>query len=204
MMKKNRFVFLDVLLFLGLFLFFTAFILSIVIGFINPNFFIRLLPFVYSSIGILCGLFSIFVTKKAYHFFIGFSLFLWGVIELLLNHNVIPFSFSQYWPLYAVVISLVSFSTGLFKYKAIKFGYLIPSLAFFLLGIFLCLFSFKIVSVPFRDAMLIIIPLLLFLGCIFVISLCAFQQKYKKLIIQSDSDNSDNFDDDDISVENGE
>lgn len=203
-MDNKKFIFFDILLFLGLGIFLFALIISFFTGLLSENFYIKLLPIFYSFIGIFCGIFSICITKKAYHFFIGFSLFLWGIIKLLVNLKIITISFAQYWPIFAGVIAIVLFTTGLFKYRGIKFGYLIPSLAFFLLGIFLCLFSFKIVSIPFRDAMLIIIPLALIMGCIFILSLFAFQQKYKKLIVLSDNDDIDDFDDDDISVENGE
>jgi hypothetical protein len=88
---------------------------------------------------------------------VGFSLLLFAL-------GLIPITFSQGWPLLSVFTSLAMFPSGWHRYRKIKPGYLVSSLAFAILGGVLLLFSLEVVRFPFKKFILEWWPLILFLS----------------------------------------
>ena len=140
-MKKFNITVLNVFAILGVILFLVLFVCAAFIANNNPNFSSLILPIVQIILGVLTIIFALIFTKRAYHLFIGMFLLFWGFVIMLAIQNFIPYSVYQWWPVLGISSGFFIFLSGLYKYKKINFGYLLPSLVLFLLGIYFMLFS---------------------------------------------------------------
>ncbi len=198
-MNKTKLILLDVAAYLGSGFFLCAFIFSIFVSdpkYINAISFMPVLAF---ALGVISLVFTFVYSHKAYHLFLGLFLILGSIFVFLCLTNIVSWTIYQWWPLLGVLVGFSSFFAGKYKYKKIKIGYAIPSLSIFLFGLWLSLFSFKIVKISFTTVALIGAPLFMILVCIFLVALLLVQQKYKNLVVKDDS--SDSFDDDELTVE---
>ena len=112
----------------------------------------------------------------------------------MLSGGYLPYTIFQWWPFLGVVVGLILFATGIYKYKRITFGFLIPAVTLFLMGGWLMLFSFKVIKVPFSQVALIGGPLFMILAVVFLFAFLLVQQKNKNLVVKDDEPNS--FEDD--------
>ena len=198
-MNKTKLILLDIAAYLGSGLFLCAFIFSIFVT--NPNYIniISFMPVLAFILGVISLVFTFVYSHKAYHLFLGLFLILGSTFIFLCIKNIVSWTIDQWWPLLGVLVGFSSFFAGKYKYQKIKIGYAIPSLSIFLFGLWLSLFSFKIVKISFTTVALIGAPLFMILVCIFLVALLLVQQKYKNLVVKDDS--SDSFDDDELTVE---
>lgn len=130
---------------------------------------------------IICTLAAI-KTQKASQMFIGSMLVFWGTLTMLIRH-VLPFTIGQWWPVYGIVAGALLFGSGMFKYHKLKFGYGIPAVTLFFMGIWYSLFSFNVITVSFRSIAGTIGPLFMLLIAIFLVVYFLLQQKHKELIV---------------------
>jgi len=77
--------------------------------------------------------------------------------------------FDQAWPLVLGAAGLAGLYTGIGKRKRLSADFVIPSLAFFLLSAFFCLFAFDVISMRLKDFILRYWPALFALSLIFLI-----------------------------------
>jgi hypothetical protein len=123
-----------------------------------------LLAFLLVVIGAGLAVFAIKLNKRALYLFFAAFLILVGFFLLLSALRIFPFSFSQAWPLISVFSGLALIPAGWRRYGAFRSAFLVPALAFALLGIALLLFSFHIVPFRFRQFILNWWPLLMVLA----------------------------------------
>lgn len=97
--------------------------------------------------------FSLTFFKKAFVFFLGFYAFLLGVFSLYTSSKLCPVSFSQCWPISAVLCSLSLLVTSVFKNRRITSPYAYPSIAIGSLGVVFFLFSSDLVKLSFSAFM---------------------------------------------------
>lgn len=148
-------------------------------------------------LGLAVVICSLLFTNKSYQFFIGLLLCGWGILSGLITY-VLPYNDKYWWPLYLIEASVFIFLAGKIKYGRLKFGYLIPSLSLFIMGIWFSLFSFKIVTVSFKTIVILFGPA--FIGLMAISLICVFLiQKHHKKLILLDEDSGD-FDDEEISL----
>lgn len=188
---------LNILGALGVLTFLLAFILFVNTQADAHYILFTLLPLSVAACGICITMLTLMVTKKAYQLFIGLALIIWSVFEFILVRGFIQVSFFQWWPLIGVFSGILIFIAGLYQYKKLKFGYFIPSLTLFLLGLWFSLFSFKIIKVSFKDVALIGGPLFMIMVCILICALFLIQQKTNQFIAKDDEPGA--FEDDEIS-----
>lgn len=124
-------------------------------------------------------------TQKASHMFIGSLLVFWGTLSILIRH-VLPFTVSQWWPVYGIIAGLLLFGSGLFKYHKMKFGYAIPAVTLFCMGIWYSLFSFDILKVSFVSIAGTVGPIFMILVALLLVGFFLLQQKHKELIVTDD------------------
>jgi hypothetical protein len=94
---------------------------------------------------------------------VGFFLFLSAL-------RIIPVAFSKAWPLISVFSGLALFPAGWHRYGTLRSRYVVPSIAFVLLGCVLLIFSFGIVPFSFSQFIIQWWPLLVVLtGLILVL-----------------------------------
>ncbi|MCQ2575119.1 MAG: hypothetical protein MJ162_00145 [Treponema sp.] len=198
-MKKINSLFVQLLFVFGICIFIAAFILSIFSDPDTRSFIVKLLPILALLIGFIDVVIAFSYTKTAYHLFVGLFIIFWGVLVFLRIYNIFDFTLKQWWPILGVSSGAFLFVSGLFRYRKFKIGYVIPASVLFFMGLWLMLFSFKIITIPFKEVALVGGPLLAVLLCIFCVVLIMLQNKYKSFVVIDDED--DGFEDDEITIE---
>jgi hypothetical protein len=123
-----------------------------------------LVSFCFVILGIGCAVLALRLNKRAlYLFFAAFFMQL-GLFLFLSALSIIPFSFSQAWPLLSVFSGLALFPAGWRRYGAFRSRYVVPSAAFVVLGSALMVFSLDLVSFSFAQFMKNWWPLLVVLA----------------------------------------
>ena len=195
-MKKMKLMLLNAAAYLGALLFIFAFIFSVFSTGPRSWLLTDFLNIFAIILGIILVVFTFVYSHRAYHLFIGMFLIIGSNFIILLKNDVLSGTIYQWWPFLGIMVGLILFISGMYKYKKLKIGYVIPSITIFLLGCWLMLFSQKIIKVPFSTVALIGAPLFVVFGTVFIVTLFLMQQKYKNLVVQDDD--SDSFDDDEI------
>lgn len=193
-MEKKSTKILNVFLILGLLFFAGIFVLAVFENGKEPNLLIELLPFVQILLGVFGLVFTLRYTRKSYQIFIELTLISWGLLTFFVIKEILPYTMLQCWPMAGVFSGLWLLVSGIYHYRKIRFGYFIPAVTLFLMGMIFMLFSFKIVKISFQTASLIVGPLLMLAIATFIIFLYFAQKKNKKLILEDDG--HDSFDDD--------
>ena len=136
-------------------------------------------------LGILIIIFSLKITKRATHFFVGLLILFWGLLQIFSKYNPL-FSLKELWPVYTCTAGITLFISGFYKYKKIKFGYFFPAATLFFMGIWFSLFTFKIIKKTFMEVVSFFGPIF---GAILVVLLVIFfllQRKHKELIVMDE------------------
>jgi len=120
-------------------------------------------------------------TKKFFHFFLGLLYLSWSLIYLI-SYAVFSLSFKVFWPLLGLSAGLLWFLAGMWKYRTVKFGYLIPSVTLFGMGCWYSLFSFGLIKFSFKTVASTLGPLFMLLIAVFLIVFFLLQQKHKELV----------------------
>ena len=77
-------------------------------------------------------------------------------------------------------------SAGLWKYKVLKFGYLIPSVTLFGMGVWYSFFSFQIIKKSFSSIACTLGPLFMISIAVFLVVFFLMQQRHKELVFSDD------------------
>jgi hypothetical protein len=127
--------------------------------------------FLFVIIGALCAVFAIKLSKRAVYLFLATFFVLIGSFLFLSTLGVIPFPLAQSWPLLSIFAGLALFPAGWRYYRAVRYRYLIPSVAFVTLGCILLVFSFKMAPFSFRRFVIGWWPLLMVMAGIILVLL---------------------------------
>ncbi|GHV72065.1 hypothetical protein AGMMS49928_27310 [Spirochaetia bacterium] len=155
---------------IGLFLMFfgSAFLLGSLAGISRVS---VLTSFFFVIIGCLCAVFAIKLNKRSlYLFFAAFFLQV-GLFLFLAALGIITVVISQAWPLISVFSGLALIPAGWRRYGALRNRYLVPGIAFVVLGCMLMVFSFRMVPFSFSHFMLSWWPLLVVLAGLMLVLL---------------------------------
>lgn len=88
--------------------------------------------------------------KRTVPLFFGLFLFLCGIIILLADSSVIPFSIYQLWPVMVISCALSLFVSNLVVHKKIAASVLVPSIIILGMGIVFLLFALDVITVSIR------------------------------------------------------
>jgi hypothetical protein len=135
--------------------------------------------FLFVIIGGVFTVLAIKLTKRSVYFFFAAFFLLIGFFALFFALKLFPVTLAQAWPLLSVFAGLSLFTAGLQHFKALRYRFLIPSLAFIVLGCVLLIFSFKVVSFSFKRFMLNWWPLLVLLAGLILVLLSLGSPKDK-------------------------
>jgi hypothetical protein len=150
------------LMFLG-----SAFLLGTLQGITR---FSLLRAFFFVIIGAICAVFAIKLNKRSLYLFFATFFLLVGFFLFLSALHILPFSFSQSWPLLSVFAGLALFPAGWHRFGALRVRFAVPSVVFVLLGCSLMVFSFGVVPFSFKQFVINWWPLLMALmGLILVL-----------------------------------
>jgi hypothetical protein len=143
-----------------------------------------LLAFLFVIIGASIAIFAIKLNKRAlYLFFAGFFILV-GFFLFLSALNIFPFPFSKAWPLISVFSGLALIPAGWRKYGVLRSNFIVPSLAFIVLGTVLLVFSFHIVPFNFKQFILNWWPMLIVLTGLLLVLLTLGTKNSKEDIKQ--------------------
>ncbi len=185
-MKKDSSFFANLILYCGSgFLLFLV-IFNIVVPIENHHIVINYLPCVAAASGIPVLVLSIRYTKKLHQIFIGFELVFWGIVTVLHEIQILPYTFIQWWPMIGVTAGIFLYIAGIIKYQRLQAGYFIPSIALFLMGLWFMLFSFGIVKVPFQTVAVVGGPLFLIVSGIFIVAFFLLQRNHSNFVVKDD------------------
>lgn len=132
-----------------------------------------LFSFLVVIIGAIFAVFAVKLNKKAIYFFIAAFFLQTGFFLFLSSLHIVPFSLSDFWPLFAVFAGLSLFIAGWHRFKSFKPRYMVPSIAFVILGCVLLMFSLDLLPFSFSQFVMNWWPLLLVLAglILFLVSL---------------------------------
>jgi hypothetical protein len=123
-----------------------------------------LVSFSFILIGSLCAVLAIKLNKRSIYLFFAAFFMLVGFFLFIAALGIIPAAFSQIWPLLSVFSGLALFPAGWHRYGAFRSRYVVPSIAFVILGSVLLIFSFHMVPFSFSQFILNWWPLLVVLA----------------------------------------
>jgi hypothetical protein len=131
--------------------------------------------FLFVILGSICTVMAIQLSKRGVYLFFAAFFLLVGFFLFLLALRIFPLRLSESWPLLSVFAGFSLFPAGWRRFGAFRTGYVVPSIAFVILGSALLVFSFDLVAFSFRQFMLDWWPLLVVLaGLVLVlVSLCS-------------------------------
>ncbi|MBO4387231.1 MAG: hypothetical protein J5817_09520 [Treponema sp.] len=144
-------------------------------------------PFGWKSIFLTgTGAFLLYISfaliKKGIWVFFGIVFFLYGVHILLLDVNILPFTFIETWPLTIVICGFALIPSGLYNHKRIRTIYFFPAILMIIMGIVFLLFSMHIFKTSFRQFIYMWWPVILIFGGIWLIILFVVQQKHHEIL----------------------
>lgn len=137
------------------------------------------------SLGMSVFFLSIFITRKAYHLYMGSLFVFWGMLTVICLYSS-NFGFRQGWPIFGIVSGILLIFAGYYKYRALKFGYLIPGITLVLMGIWFLLFSFNIIKKSFLSVAGTLGPAFMLLLALILVAYFLAQQKHKHLTFPDD------------------
>lgn len=195
-MKNKRFILYYIILPLVIILTLS----NAVILFVNSN----ITALTFSKASLLClqiilSLVAICSTaifyKKAVPLYIGLLGSCWGLLDFIV-YLLPDYGIAQFWPFFVILSGILLLISGLYKYKKMKFGYVIPSFTLIGMGGWYLLFSFRITKLSFLTTAAILGPAFMLLIAIVLVLFFLIQQKHKELIVKDDDIGT--FDDEDI------
>ncbi len=195
-MKNDRFILYYRMLPLGLFLT----VLNSVILFTHSriqsfDLFITSMVIAQLLISLVIIIMDLISQKKAVPLYIGLLLLFWGILDIIVYASP-DYGISQFWPLFVILAGILLIVSGCYKYKKLKFGFVIPAVTLVGMGVWYMLFSFKIIKISFVTVAAILGPAFMLLVAVLLILLFLAQQKHKQLIINDDDTGT--FDDEDV------
>lgn len=153
------------------------------------------LPIIILALNVLALILNLKFSKNSFAIF-SISFISFGVIFLyLLRLDVIGGTLKNWWPMVGIFSGLSLLGAGFYKNRKFRFEFLIPSIALFITGGWFLLFSWKIISIPFIQVVIICGPLLLIMNIVLLFVMLYYQKKNKLFIVNDDE--YDQFEKDD-------
>ncbi|MDR2951934.1 MAG: hypothetical protein LBU82_01690 [Treponema sp.] len=129
-----------------------------------------MISFLFILLGVGCAVMAIKLKKSSLYLFFAAYSFQVGLFLFLSSLNIIPVAFSRAWPLLSVFSGIALIPTGWHRFGRVRIKYIVPSLAFIILGSFLLVFSLDLVSFSLAQFVRDWWPLLILLwGLIFML-----------------------------------
>ena len=101
--------------------------------------------------GVLCAFLAVKLNKRSLYLFLATFFILAGLFILLSSLRILPVALKQWWPAISIFTGLALIPAGWRYYGSVKPHYLVPSVIFIILGVFLLIFSLDIVDFSFRQ-----------------------------------------------------
>jgi hypothetical protein len=128
-----------------------------------------LVSFVFVLAGIACAVLAIKLNKRSLYLFFATFFLLVGFFLFLSALHILPLAFSKVWPLISVFSGIALFPAGWHRWGSFRIPFVIPSIAFVLLGSIMLIFSLGLVSFSLAQFVKSWWPLLVALGGLILI-----------------------------------
>ena len=138
-----------------------------------------------AGIGLSVIIISRKFTKKFFHLFVGLLYLCWSILSLFIE-LVFPYTIKEFWPLFGEITGILWFIAGRMKYGKLKFGFVIPSVTLFGMGVWYSLFSFGIVKLSFKSVACSLGPIFMVSIAVFLVLLFLAQQRHKELVFSDE------------------
>lgn len=145
-----------------------------------------ILPSIIICFSIFTFILNLLMVKRGYIYFLSSLVFFCSIWMLLMQINIVLGSVKNWWPLIGIFSGVSLLFSGHFHHKKWHFGYIIPSVVLFIMGIWFLMFSLKIIVIPFIDVVLICGPLLLLLCFVLLFVLFYYQKVNKTFVLKDD------------------
>jgi hypothetical protein len=122
------------------------------------------LSFLFVIIGSILAFLAIKLNKRSTYLFFATFFLLAGFFLFLSALDIIPVAFSQAWPLLSIFSGLALIPSGWHRFGSVRIAYIVPAIAFIILGCILLAFSFGVVPFSFSQFLRNWWPLLFVLG----------------------------------------
>ena len=158
----------------------SAVLLPLSIGFIVISFTLimegdlRLPRFLLSDVALICGglllCTGILLRNRIRFFFASCFLLLTGVLLFLIDIGLIITPLSIIWPVLMIFLGVSFIMSGYICHHKVKIAFMVPAIAFILLGCIFFLFTTDVIAVSFSTVVLWIGPIVLLpLGILFLV-----------------------------------
>jgi hypothetical protein len=128
-----------------------------------------LVSFFFVLLGVSCAVLAIKLNKRSLYLFFAAFFLLVGFFLFLSALRIFPLAFSKAWPLISVFSGIALFPAGWHRWGAFRIPYVVPSIAFVLLGSVMLIFSLHLVSFSLAQFVKDWWPLLIVLGGLILI-----------------------------------
>ncbi|MCR4579733.1 MAG: hypothetical protein K5681_05230 [Treponema sp.] len=123
--------------------------------------------------------------KKAVPLYMGLLMLFWAIVDIIIYTSK-SYGISEFWPLYVIIAGIMLIVSGVYKYKKLKFGFVIPAITLIGMGGWYILFSFRIIKMSFLTVAAILGPVFMLGVAIFLVVFFLVQQKHKELVINDE------------------
>ena len=113
-----------------------------------------LLAFLFVIIGAVCAVLAVKLNKHSLYLFFATFFILVGFFLFLSSLRIVPMPLQHWWPLISVFAGLALLPSGWHAYGVVRIRYVVPSIAFVILGTALLIFSLDVVSFSFKQFIL--------------------------------------------------
>jgi hypothetical protein len=128
-----------------------------------------LVSFFFVLLGAACAVFAIKLNKRSLYLFFAAFFLQAGFFLFLSALHILPLAFSKVWPLISVFSGIALFPAGWHRWGEFRIPYVVPSVAFVLLGSVMLIFSLNLVSFSLAQFVKDWWPLLIALGGLILI-----------------------------------
>jgi hypothetical protein len=142
-----------------------------------------LISFLLLILGISCAIFAVQLNWRSTYLFFAALFLQTGLALFLYSIHIIPIKLSNAWPLLSVFAGIALIPAGWHRYGVIKVNYIVPAVAFIIMGAALMIFALDLVPVSLTQFVIDWWPLFVVLaGLILVMTSLAtkFSSEMKK------------------------
>lgn len=131
-------------------------------------------------IGVLFALFAFKLVHRLQYMFLAAFFIQLGIFLLLIILHTIPYPFSKVWPVISIFAGTALIPASRFRSNISLSRFMVPSIAFIVLGILLLIFSLDMVSFSFKQFILTAWPLLILFAGVLLLLLSLYPKHEEK------------------------
>lgn len=147
-----------------------------------------------SLIGSTVLYFALTGKKRAFFIFTGLFLCCTGLLLLLTDARLIPYTLHQIWPAAVVLSGILLFPSGYMRFRKLRAFYIVPGIMLIGLGLLFLCFSLDIIKQSFAEFASRWWPVVFIIFGFGLIILFAYTQKRKTPVLSEDSDEDEDED----------